>query len=152
MNNQKIYEKSNKIETVALNSFNSKDYYALLSTNEDAFNRQQKAQKLIDYLCSKFKINSVQVIVRNSIQPHSVRETGKLRSKTLGSYNNGFRVITMYNLTAKKRKPVAIKTFVNTLLHEFMHHYDYEKLGFYTSLHTAGFYKRITDLKNKLEK
>ena len=58
--------------------------------------------------------------------------------------------ITIYNKTAVKGDVISIKAFYDTLLHEFIHHYDYEVLKLDRSIHSAGFYKRISDLKNKL--
>lgn len=75
----------------------------------------------------------------------------KANGKTLGFYTVGRHHITIYNLTATTQKTVSIKTFYDTLLHEFMHHYDYKVLKLENSLHTSGFYQRISDLKNKLQ-
>lgn len=142
------YKKSNEITEVALKKFSKKEYAQLLGDS----NRQKDAQALINYLCGKFHIPSIPVVVLNKPQPHATGNDGNLRRKTLGVYSSGFfgQRITMYNLTAVKQKEVAIKTFAGTLLHEFMHHYDmtYLKLG--CSPHTAGFYKRISDLEKKL--
>lgn len=150
MADQKLYEASNKIETVCLNSFSKKEFHNLLNTNDNIAERNEKAQTLLNYLCYKFKIKPVQIIVHNKPQPHLSNQNGKLKSKIYGSYNNGFSVINIYNLTAKRKQPISIKVFIDTLLHEFIHHYDYEKLNFTNSIHTAGFYKRITDLKQKI--
>lgn len=142
------YKKSNEITEVALSRFSKKEYAKLLTDGD----RQKDSQSLIDYLCGKFHIPSVPVVVVNRPQPHVTGNGGTLRKKTLGTYSSGFfgQKITMYNLTAVKQKEVAIKTFAGTLLHEFIHHYDmaYLKLG--CSPHTAGFYKRISDLEKKL--
>ena len=73
-----------------------------------------------------------------------------LHSKTLGNYAPLSMVITLFNKTAVKRQIVAIKTLADTLLHEFIHHYDYTRLNLGASPHTAGFYRRIGDLKTKL--
>jgi hypothetical protein len=141
----KDYEKSNKIEAVCLNCFSKKEYAALLADG----NRQRLAQALINYLCEKFHIPMASVFVTNTPQPHSTGYSGKLKSKTFGTYATGLRKITIYNTTAIKKQTISIKVFADTLLHEFMHHYDCEKLKI-ASLHTAGFYKRISDLQRKL--
>ena len=141
-----IYIKSNQITTVDYNSFSKKEYANLLKDR----NRQEDAQALIDYLCKKFKIRNCVVKVTNKPQPHSTGYDGNLKSKTLGTYTVGMDVITMYNVTAIKNKEVSIKTFADTLLHEFIHHYDMEYLKLGASIHTTGFYKRISDLKSKL--
>ena len=58
--------------------------------------------------------------------------------------------IIISNKTAIREAVLDPKTFLDTLVHEFMHHYDYEVLKFPTSLHTAGFYYRLGDVMKKL--
>lgn len=149
--NDKIYQQSNAIITVALNRFSKAEYAAFLKADESISERQKLAQKLIDYLCKKFKIASAPVKVVNRAQPHTTNYSGNLRRKTLGTYTPGREIITLYNLTAIKRQVVSVKTMLGVLLHEFMHHYDFAYLKLGNSLHTAGFYKRISDLESKLK-
>jgi hypothetical protein len=52
--------------------------------------------------------------------------------------------------TAQRRQVVAFKTFLRTLLHEIVHHLDYELLELEDSLHTEGFYKRESSLFHRL--
>lgn len=144
---QTIYEKSNGITEVRLNRLSSNEYKKLLSDKD----RQKDAQRLVDYLCDKFKISKVSVCVTNKPQPHK-HSSGRLRSKTLGLYIPSKKQIIMYNTTAVRRQTVSINVFADTLLHEFIHHYDFAVLKFSDSPHTAGFYKRISDLKAKLSK
>ena len=147
----KIYKLSNAIETIATNTLRSTEYNALLQDG-NASKRQRNAQALVNYLCDKFKIAPTSVLVCNRPQPHSTNDNGAIRSKTLGNYTLQTAVIRIYNLTAAKRQEVSIKVFADTLLHEFMHHYDMQYLKLGATIHTAGFYKRISDLKNKLSK
>lgn len=143
------YRTSNEITEVALSRFRNTEYNKLLSD----VNRQKDAQDLINYLCGKFHIPSIPVIVSNKQQPHTTDYKGKLRKKTLGTYTYGMNTkITIYNATAIKNQEVSIKTFAETLLHEFIHHYDMSYLKLGSSPHTAGFYKRISDLEKKLSK
>lgn len=144
------YIKSNKIETVKLSKFSKKEFQAVLASTETAANRQKTAQALCDYLCGKFKMPRVSVVVTDRAQPHSTNSRGSLNRKTLGNYRPLVMLITLFNKTAVKRKTVAIKTLADVLLHEFIHHYDYTCLNLGDSPHTAGFYKRIGDLKTKL--
>ena len=147
----KSYAKSNKIETVDYCRFSKVEYKRLLQCDERLLNRQLLAQSLCDYLCGKYGIPFVNVIVTDKPQPHATNGSRLVR-KTFGHYKPLHHVITMYNKTAVRKQVVSINTFVNTLLHEFMHHYDMTYLKLSTTPHTAGFYKRIADLKNKLEK
>lgn len=145
-----VYEKSNSIDKVGISRFSKKEYQALLATCESVKDRQKAAQILCDYLCTRLHITHTKVNVINRAQPHSIGCSGRLRSKTLGTYTVQTEVITMYNLTAIKKQPVSIKVFAGTLLHEFIHHYDMTYLKLDNSLHTKGFYLRVSDLENKL--
>ena len=58
--------------------------------------------------------------------------------------------VTVWMRTARKKRGVAFRTFLRTLLHELAHHLDYERLGFLDSFHTEGFYKRESSLFHQL--
>lgn len=145
------YEKSNKIEAVKLSRLSHKEYKVLLSTTESISSRQKAAQALCNYLSKRFKVQAPIVKVVNRSQPHRTGYNGTLRSKTLGTYATFEQVITIYNLTAIKKQVLSIKQFAAVLLHEYIHHYDFTVLKLGASPHTAGFYKRISDLENKLK-
>lgn len=143
------YEKSNSIEKVRLNSFNKSYYGKLIKCKDSAKERQIASQELINYLCDKFKIKRIPVYVKDWSQPHRVNENGKMKSKTFGRYWVHNR-IEIWNKTAIKSQVISINVFADTLIHEFIHHYDTYVLGI-NSIHSAGFYKRISDLVNKLK-
>lgn len=54
--------------------------------------------------------------------------------------------ISLWMKTAQKKKTVAFKTFLRTLLHELGHHLDYEYFELEDSFHTEGFFKRESSL------
>ena len=58
--------------------------------------------------------------------------------------------VTVWMRTAQRRRVVAFRTFLRTLLHELCHHLDYELLGLEDSFHTQGFYKRESSLFHQL--
>jgi DinB superfamily len=58
--------------------------------------------------------------------------------------------IQLWMRTAKRRRVVAFRTYLRTLLHEFGHHVDYTYLRLPDSLHTEGFYKRESSLFHQL--
>lgn len=58
--------------------------------------------------------------------------------------------ITLSFRTAVRRKVFAFKTYLNTLTHEFMHHYDHQRLKLGASFHTRGFYQRVRELVAQL--
>ena len=135
-----------------LSRFSKKEYQSLLNASESTKERQKAAQMLCDYLCSKFNMPKSTIKVVNRSQPHRTGYSGRLQSKTLGTYTVQTQVITLYNLTAIKKHVVSIKVMAATLLHEFIHHYDMTFLKLSDSPHTTGFYKRISDLENKLNR
>lgn len=148
------YTKSNAVTAVRLARLRPTEYAALLRDRGD---RQRLAQSLVDYLADRFGVASPSVCVLESNQPHRTGVSafsGRSRVKwqKMGDYTPATARIRIFNRTAVKGGTVSIKGFADTLLHEFMHHYDYTVLHLADSLHTAGFYKRISDLKAKLEK
>jgi hypothetical protein len=52
--------------------------------------------------------------------------------------------------TAQKKQVVAFKSYVRTVIHEFLHHLDYEHFKLPETFHTEGFYKRESSLANEL--
>ena len=143
------YEKSNSISEVRLTSFDKSYYCKLIKSGDSAKDRQIAAQGLINYLCDKFKIKRVPVYVKDWSQPHRLNESGNIRSKTFGRYW-GSTKIEIWNKTAIRNQTISINVFADTLIHEFIHHYDTYVLGI-DSIHSTGFYKRISDLLNKLK-
>ena len=143
----KDYEKSNKLETVALSRFD-KHYMAKVMKSETLKDRQVNSQLLLDYLCDKFGIPHCKLTVTDATRPQKTTKRGTCTE--YGHYVTHKYDIVIYNTTPARKQVVAIKTFVDTLIHEFIHHYDMTYLHFSASPHTCGFYKRISDLKAKL--
>lgn len=135
------YQISNSISEICLSKF-SKEYSKKLLSDKD---RAKDGMSLLTYLCNKFKILPIRGLI---LLDKPRKKSG--RATTFGYYIPNKREIYIYNLTATTQKKVSIKCFYDTLLHEFMHHYDHTKLNLSKSPHTRGFYMRITDLKNKL--
>lgn len=138
---QNSYHLSNKINEVCLKKF-SKEYSKKLLSDK---NRLNDGLNLLNYLCSKFKILPIKKLVVLN-KPRNKKGNATI----FGYYVIDKHEIYIYNLTAITQKEITIKCFYDTLLHEFMHHYDHTKLKLHESLHTRGFYLRITDLKNKI--
>jgi hypothetical protein len=51
---------------------------------------------------------------------------------------------------AVRKKVFSYRQFMNTLLHEFMHHWDFHALKLARSFHTRGFFLRVDDLFRRL--
>lgn len=59
-------------------------------------------------------------------------------------------LIRVWMRTAVHARPVALRSFVRTLLHEVCHHVDYTVLGLEESFHTEGFFRREAHLARQL--
>lgn len=147
MTDMDIYAKSNSIVTVP-GRFSNKTYRDLLNAGPGASERRRAAQALCDYLCRRTGIRGAEVRIID--RPKPCRRTGAGVVSLCGRYGLSGKVILIYNRTAVRRNPVSPRGIAGTLLHEFMHHYDMEALKLGDTIHTAGFYKRIADLQNKL--
>ena len=123
----------------------------VLKAGDDTRKRQKAAQALVEHLSKLYKINTPKVVVTE--RPRRSFQRGSLSGQTYGFYrhsgNPAGDTIVIYNTTAKTGKVVSVKSFADTLLHEFTHHYDTRYLKI-DSKHTAGFYKRISSLKSNL--
>ncbi|MFN2582417.1 MAG: hypothetical protein ABR498_06725, partial [Candidatus Dormibacteria bacterium] len=82
----------------------------------------------------------------------------RLQSKTYGYYRCDSRGgvvadarIRIYHRTAVRQQVISPKVFLNTLLHEWVHHYDFAGLRLARSPHTSGFYARLRALAESLE-
>ena len=58
--------------------------------------------------------------------------------------------ISVWMRTAQKKQVVAFRSFLRTLVHEFLHHLDYEHFKLPETFHTEGFYRRESSLANAL--
>jgi len=147
-NNNSIYRKSNRIKSTPLQpSPDAIKYARRILASSKASERQSLGQGLLNEISRSLSMAAPQLIIHDKRQCHSLKN-GKLMRKTYGTYKEGKIIIN--NKTAIRQTVVAPKTFLDTLIHEFMHHYDYNYLKFPTSLHTAGFYYRLGDVMKKL--
>jgi hypothetical protein len=67
-----------------------------------------------------------------------VREGG-WATELFGDYDPETTVIRVWMRTAVRKQVTSCRTFFSTLVHEFCHHLDIEKMGFSDSPHTRGF-------------
>lgn len=143
------YLKSNRITDVKLRLGNQAIVYAqqLLEATKLA-DRQALSEQLLDELSDGAQIDIVNLKISDTQQYHK-RRGGRVVFKQYGYYRQSSHYIYIQNRTAVRGQILAAKTFVDTLLHEWLHHYDSQKLKL-NSIHTAGFYLRLKDLKVKL--
>src|SRR5260221_12224553 len=118
----------------------------ILQSGDDARERRRLAQLLVDELSTEAGLSRVEVAVADRPQAHE-HDGQRLQSKTYGYYRcwvEDGRVsrarIRIYHRTARLQKVITPKVFLNTLLHEFTHHYDFDGLRMSRSPHTSGFY------------
>lgn len=98
------------------------------------------AQAFVDFLSMTFLVPPIALSLVDRARPHGRDEKGRVRGELYGSctYHGNIRI---YLRTAARGQRTAFKTFFNTLVHEWVHHYDFEALG--DTIHCAGFYQRI---------
>jgi hypothetical protein len=129
--------------------------FALLD-QQSAPERQSTGQRLLDILDGAAGLPSCRLTVANRAQAHRTRQ-GRLEQKTYGYYKVAWErgeatraTIRIYNLTAMRQQVLAPKVFLETLLHEWVHHYDFTGLRLDRSPHTSGFFARIRDVAETL--
>ena len=150
------YERSKGVETVAWREFPLGKGIALSILDETtAAGRQSKGQALLDVLDAAAGLPPCKLTVADRPQRHRTRG-GRLELKTYGYYRIAWEAtprrgtIRIYNLTAIRQQVLAPKVFLETLLHEWVHHYDFTGLQLDRSPHTSGFFGRIHDLAETL--
>ena len=70
---------------------------------------------------------------------HDRDAEGRVEGQLYGSCSSE-GCIRIYLRTPSRNQPTAFKTYFNTLVHEWVHHYDFEALG--DTIHCTGFYDR----------
>ena len=150
------YERSKGVESVTWREFPLGKGLALAILDEtSAPGRQAKGQALLDVLDEAAGLPPCKLTVVDRPQRHRTR-SGKLEMKTYGYYRIAWEsrpqrgTIRIYNLTAIRQQVLSPKVFLETLLHEWVHHYDFTGLQLDRSPHTSGFFARIRDLAETL--
>ncbi|HEY0492041.1 MAG TPA: hypothetical protein VGD57_01045 [Candidatus Dormibacteraeota bacterium] len=150
------YQRSKGLETLTWKQFPLGRGLALtILEEESAARRQATGQALLDALDEAAGLPACKLVVADRPQRHRTRD-GRLALKTYGYYRIAWASspprgsIRIYNLTAIRQQVLAPKVFLETLLHEWVHHYDFTGLELDRSPHTSGFYARIRDLAETL--
>jgi hypothetical protein len=150
------YERSKGVENITWREFPLGKAIALQVLDEKtAAGRQLLGQRLLDVLDEAAGLPPCKLTVVDRPQRHSTRG-GKLEMKTYGYYRIAWQskpqrgTIRIYNLTAIRQQVLSPKVFLETLLHEWVHHYDFTGLQLDRSPHTSGFFARIRDLAETL--
>ena len=144
------YERSKGVETITWREFPLGKGLALAVLAEaTAPGREKGGQLLLDTLNRAAGLPDCRLTVADRPQQHRTR-AGRLELKTYGYYRvvldqgrPSRGAIRIYNLTAIRRQVLSPKVFLETLLHEWVHHYDFTGLELDRSPHTSGFFARI---------
>jgi hypothetical protein len=114
---------------------------------EDRTAAEDLCRTLAQGIASRLHAPPVRVRVL-AVRPSA--DWGELHGLYEGAEGRAAAVITLWMRTAKHRRVVAFRSFLRTLLHEIVHHLDYEVHRFPDSFHTEGFYKRESSLFHRL--
>lgn len=143
------YNKSNKITSVGFKvNISSVDLIQYLLETSEVKERQRLGEMLLDELSDAAQIDIVNLKISDTNQYHK-KSNNRVVFKQYGYYRPKSNYIYIQNKTAVRGQNLAAKTFLDTLLHEWLHHYDTHKLKL-NSIHTKGFYLRLRDIKEKL--
>ena len=148
---KRVYRKSDEIHAVPLP--HGAELHPLIPRFSAALHREDRTT--VELLCTEIAsgVSSQLGVPRLRIKVLAVRPSASW-GELHGLYEPGQgrvpAVITLWMRTAKQRRVVAFKAFLRTLLHELIHHLDYELYRLPDSFHTEGFYKRESSLFHQL--
>ncbi len=108
---------------------------------------RQATQAVLDLLCEAARVPPAVLKLKDTA--YAKFRGGKAVWKLYGTCDRD-GTITLAFRTAVRRQVFAFRTFLNTAVHEFMHHYDARRLRLAASFHTGGFYRRVRDLYGRL--
>jgi hypothetical protein len=108
---------------------------------------QVGSQGIVDALVDGFAVPRVDVRVL-AVRPSDVE--GELHGLYEPDEDLPRARISVWMKTAQKKQVVAFRSFLRTVVHEMLHHLDYEHFGLEETFHTEGFYKRESSLSNAI--
>jgi hypothetical protein len=107
---------------------------------------QRPTRKLCTALCVTLDVPLVTVRVLARRPSNATAELHGLYEREEGKRP----IIRVWMRTAAHERPVRLRTFVRTVLHEMCHHFDFDLLGLADSYHTQGFFRRESSLARQL--
>ena len=107
---------------------------------------QRPTRKLCTALCVAFDVPLVTVRVLARRPSNATSELHGLYEREEGKRP----IIRVWMRTAAHERPVRLRTFVRTVLHELCHHFDFDLLKLADSYHTQGFFRRESSLARQL--
>lgn len=146
-----IYRRSDAITAVRLPEADKlRPWIAALAValeDESPASLQQACQQLADALLQQLEAPPVQVLVLEVRPSDTYGELHGLYEPSEPPYSSR---VTLWMRTAHRERVVAFRSFLRTLLHELLHHLDYEVFELPETFHTEGFYKRESSLFHQL--
>ena len=112
---------------------------------EDRREVESCARRLADGVCRRLGVPPVEVRVLAARPSGDYGELHGLYEPDLAPPR-----VTVWMRTAAKRRVVAFRSFLRTLIHELLHHLDYEYLRLAETFHTEGFFRRESSLARQL--
>ena len=144
---KRIYDQSDAIPSVRLpGPERFTPYIEALQAGlamEDRGRTQEVAQKLVSALALALGVPAVRIKV---LERRPSRTWGEMHGLYETAEPGDHALLTVWMRTAKRKQTVAFRTFLRTIIHEFMHHLDYTLLHLRESYHTEGLYKRESSL------
>lgn len=144
---QESYRKSDSLTSFPLKGLRSLRHAAreLQKALENANKTevQRCCQHISEVITSQKEIPSVRIKVM-AVRPRN--DVEELHGYYVPIRGRRKAQITLWMRTARQKKVVAYRSFLRTLLHELLHHIDYEFLLLDDTFHTEGFYKRESSM------
>ncbi len=150
-NDKAIYRRSDAIEALKLTG--SQELRPIVRRLEEALAAEDRnaveltARELTEKLAGQLAVSPVTVKV---LAARPSDDWGELHGLYEEPEGRRRARITVWMRTAQRKKVVAFRTFLRTVLHEICHHLDYELLELADSFHTEGFFKRESSLFHQL--
>ena len=153
---KRIYRKSDAILKIEVPDFPALVPLALaIAAPLEAGDRatlERACQALVEAFNARLSTPPVKVKVLERRPTNDYGELhGLYEPRELEAYARGERAdITVWMRTARKEQLVKYRTFLRTLVHEMVHHLDYEHFKLAETFHTEGFYARESALLKDL--
>ncbi len=146
-----IYRMSNNITLPRIPETSRLSF--IVSSIEDSLKAEERerveffSERLLIKLCEIIGVSSLRIKVL-TVRPNN--SYGELHGIYYPKKGIMPAMIMVWMRTSKRKKVVATKTFIRTLMHEFCHHLDYELYKLPYSFHTEGFYRRESYLLHQI--
>ncbi|MHA2226775.1 MAG: hypothetical protein ACXAC8_16300 [Candidatus Hodarchaeales archaeon] len=112
---------------------------------------KEHTNQVMIFLSEHYRIPIVVVHTKGKrINGNRMQIYGIHRTRDLGNEKQRSS-ISVFSRTTKTLQYVKPKTFLRTLVHEFIHHYDRYKLNLTHEYHTKGYYRRLSTLYNQMK-